>query len=336
MSSILSKDESNYIKGIAIILMFTHHLFAFDSRIPDLSALIHVFDSFNIEKLIGVYGKLCVPIFLFVSGYGFSVINRIDQSYYFKKVMSIYKSVWLVFLIFIPLCIIVFDVPRVTLNVKFLFLNFFGLSSSFNGEWWFLLPYILLVMMTPLLQLGRNQTLTILVLSLLMHQISTLGENFPNPKYGLWGQFMFWQPSYVLGFICGVYSETISKVLAKKHMNFTVLVLTLVLVWFSRKYWGTEGLVFVTPLVVFSLKIMSDYTPSILKFIFQELGKKTLFMWLTHSFYCYHLAKNYIYSPHYTILILLNLIFVSYVTAVILEKVMFMIDDKSKRLFYKT
>lgn len=187
METFLSKAESNYIKGIAMLLMFTHHLFAFTSRIPEPSSLIHIFNDINIEQIIGMYGKLCVPIFLFVSGYGFSIINRTDQEYYIKKIANIFKSTWLVFIIFIPLCMFVFNVPRVQFNIKLILLNFFGLSSSFNGEWWFVLPYVLLIMVTPLLQYGRNNILPTVLISLLIHQISTLGTNSPNAQFGLWG-----------------------------------------------------------------------------------------------------------------------------------------------------
>lgn len=139
---------------------------------------------------------------------------------------------------------------------------------------------------------------------------------------------MFWQPAYVFGFIAGIYNIQLCKVLSNTVIKIIGIIFTIIMVWLSWKYWRDEGLVFVTPLVVISFKVIGLHLPNIVFSFLGKLGEKSLFMWLTHSFYCYHLAKNFIYYPQYTILILINLTIVSYITAVFLEKLMFLIDMK--------
>ncbi|WP_424765349.1 acyltransferase family protein, partial [Necropsobacter rosorum] len=75
-NSLISKNESDYIKGIAVFLMLFHHLFAFPNRQPKDISIINVIETFNLEMLIGQYGKYCVPIFLFIAGYGYAVANK--------------------------------------------------------------------------------------------------------------------------------------------------------------------------------------------------------------------------------------------------------------------
>lgn len=70
--------------------------------------------------------------------------------------------------------------------------------------------------------------------------------------------------------------------------------------------------------------------PNIVIAMVNELGEKSLFIWLTHSFYCYHFAKDFIYSPKYTILIFMNLLIVSYLSALILNYIYVRIIAKLK------
>jgi len=52
-----------------------------------------------------------------------------------------------------------------------------------------------------------------------------------------------------------------------------------------------------------------------------ELGKHSMYMWLTHSFYCYYFTQKLIFAPRYTPLVLLLLILVSYLTSLVLSRI---------------
>ena len=58
----LSKSDTSALKGIAIMAMLLHHLY--------YSIPIGVEPYTGILYLLGIIGKVCVPIFLFCSGYG--------------------------------------------------------------------------------------------------------------------------------------------------------------------------------------------------------------------------------------------------------------------------
>ncbi|WP_222422519.1 acyltransferase family protein, partial [Yersinia rohdei] len=84
---LFTKKETNYIKGIAIILMLMHHLFAFPDRIPHDANIINSlpFIGANVDNYLANFGKICVAIFLFISGYGFAFKNKINFNYSIEK-----------------------------------------------------------------------------------------------------------------------------------------------------------------------------------------------------------------------------------------------------------
>ena len=45
------------------------------------------------------------------------------------------------------------------------------------------------------------------------------------------------------------------------------------------------------------------------------MGKHSMVMWLTHSFFCYHLFHDFIYSFKYPLLIYVVLLSISYLTS---------------------
>ncbi|WP_207618129.1 acyltransferase family protein [Actinobacillus pleuropneumoniae] len=102
---LITKEQSNFIKGIAICLMLFHHLFTYPERFPSQIEIIWLSDSFHYEKYLGEVGKYCIPLFLFISGYGFASNNKkdINPKYYFNKIFLFFIAYWLVFSIFIPL-----------------------------------------------------------------------------------------------------------------------------------------------------------------------------------------------------------------------------------------
>lgn len=59
MNSFLTKEESNFIKGVAIILMLFHHLFAFPDKIGNHD-ILYIFPQFftrNLGSIISVVGR---------------------------------------------------------------------------------------------------------------------------------------------------------------------------------------------------------------------------------------------------------------------------------------
>ena len=69
MENLFKKEDTQIVKGTAIILMVTYHLFAYNNKVN--SNIQFVFLSRNaIGYTIAYFGKICVSIYLFLSGFG--------------------------------------------------------------------------------------------------------------------------------------------------------------------------------------------------------------------------------------------------------------------------
>ena len=68
----IEKEATNYIKGIALILMFVHHFFTFPKRY--INGISYPYLS-KFATLMCAPLKICVPVFAFLTGY----------FYYFSK-----------------------------------------------------------------------------------------------------------------------------------------------------------------------------------------------------------------------------------------------------------
>lgn len=308
---IINKEQSNFIKGIAVILMIFHHLFAYSDRWPENFPISWLFSSFYIEQYIGLFGKYCVPIFLFLSGYGFSISKKENISeYYLRKICRFFIAYWLVFSIFVPLSYFLSPYQFVYLEPKVFILNLFGVSSNYNGEWWFIFPYLLCVLMTPLLHYQKIELrISLIGFSIILYCIS----------FSLWGNiihgFLFWQPAYLIGFLIGQHKDDLYKF----RVPFVLEVFIVVFLWYLFD-WG--GMPFFVVLLVSSMLKLFDYIKySIIKNILVELGNKSLFIWLTHSFFCYHFAQDIVYFFDETLLVFFTLIILSYAVSCVLSKV---------------
>ena len=66
-----TKRDTKFIKGVAICLMLYHHLFAFPERVTEgVFISLWSFNDTNLSVCLGAFGRICVPLFTLMSGYG--------------------------------------------------------------------------------------------------------------------------------------------------------------------------------------------------------------------------------------------------------------------------
>lgn len=92
-SKSLSIQDSNVLKGVALILLLWHHLFYVDNG---MFSDINVW-GYGLTNQIGQLGKVCVALFVFLSGYGLVVST--DSSnfrlrlFYVKRYTKLYLNI---------------------------------------------------------------------------------------------------------------------------------------------------------------------------------------------------------------------------------------------------
>lgn len=162
----LTKKHSDILYGIAIILMLYHHLFVIPERIGDnyFSVIDHLFPfavgSFTIERRIATFGKICVAIYAFISGYGLcrrssqnvgkEPIKKLVEDYRTtaKRYLNFVLKLFLAACLFVPVgCAI----GKESTPFREILLSVMGIRNKFCGSWWYALFYVGMLVYFPLL-----------------------------------------------------------------------------------------------------------------------------------------------------------------------------------------
>lgn len=315
LDRIITKNKSESLKFIAVILMILLHTFAFPERI-DKFGFISFFTINNVpvEVYIGRFGEICVSIFIFLSGYGMYIKYRDNSCIYkniFNKLFKFYINYWTVFMIFIPIGIYM---NKYVLNLKQLLLNFIGLKSTYNGEWWFIRLYIMLILLYPVFVklICKYNKYWILILSFLMNIIgfgaTKIFINIGN-KYIIFdlisiligGQFLF-----LLGIIVakyGIFNNWNIKLNLSKNIyciiTFVISITIAILVNISIV--GEISKLILVPILCYTIaNSINDNN------ILSNFGKYSTNMWLMHSFFIYYLFQDFTFKLKYSVLILIG------------------------------
>lgn len=318
-----TKEQTEITKGVAITLMFIHHLYGFSDRLLNNNSYLPLIPGIDLESHLASFGKICVPIFIFLSSYGMYIgYSRIPKtaifSYVFKKVQGFYLTYWRYFFIFIPIGIVFF--ANVTLweseQIRYdpspskFFLNLIGWNYDYNGEWWFVRVFlIMLILLFPgYAQLAKyNHIFTLIFLSLAMRLTLSI---FPQ-----WGSqdalsFMIWQTSFMAGIVCAkwqFFSHPLIQKLDRLHPIGSIVGLGIIFL-IQQEIGNKINFLLVPFFIIFCIKLVS--VTKLAPYL-SYLGKYSFPLWLVHPFFCYYYGQDLIYWPQWSPLILLLLIFVS-------------------------
>ncbi|MEH7082647.1 acyltransferase [Neobacillus drentensis] len=335
---IFSRNMTAIAKGLAITLMVYHHLFAFPNRIAavDYKPIMMV-DNLPLDQLIGQFGKLCVAIFLFLSGLGLYKSFESKKHFTFRqgfiRAINFFTIYWLVFFIFIPIGLKYFDnTVRYAWNPKLFIYNLFALIHTYNGEWWFISVYIELVLLFPLIiKLIEKWPVLTSYLSFICLFLAAFFQHvddfFPTLELvqiaiNHLSTLFTWQIMFITGIYFSKYSLFVkmNTFFSKIHLNNKIVfLLLLVICFYIRQYTypfiiktrGPEiaGIYnysdfILSPIVIFSfVKLVQNIT--ILERLFLLLGKHSTIIWLTHTFFIYYFFQEMSFAPYYSTLIVI-------------------------------
>ena len=325
----LSIDDSTVMKAIAILCMLTHHLWTFPERIAGgpLESLIS-FSNLPLTVHLGVFGKICVSMFFFLGGYGLYKKYFGKRYNIAERLKKLYIAYWKVFLIFVPIGFVFFsnqtaycqdaDVYSAFsgFSVKEFVLNFFGLISTYNREWWFLLSYAIALILFPLIR-KIVDFFPIYVNIFVVIAISVVQANvFQSEPYAIcFGMGVIVAKHHLLDCL-----RDFTK--SKKILNpvFDILVWMFVII-LRLKIIGEQFDIFFVPILTLaSIDLVNRI--SILKKSLSALGKRSTNMWLIHTFFCYYfgVTAKIVAAPRYAILSLIILFAMSYAASILVEK----------------
>lgn len=310
----MTVKDTQAIKGVAICLMLWHHLFW---NTADYGA---------VSQAVGILGKVCVSLFLFLSGYGLSVQYRQTSSKSFHetlrfllvRLVKLYFAFW-------PCLIVVMLVGTLSgysfheaypdhLNpYKCLLLDCLGMTgyNSYLPEWWYMRMIVQLYLLFPLLYLLLCRR-GIALLSL-CGAVATLFL----PQVGV----MFIDEGGLGPFFLGMVCSTLP---ARQMKTGIVLPLALLMggffAWLGLQKslllpqtFSLMGLAFSIAIVIRSLR--NHYAFPVMMF----LGKHSGTMYFTHSLFLI-LIPSVIYFTRFTPLIFLWFLLIALGVALLIDQ----------------
>lgn len=319
----LTKKDTNMTKGLAIVFMVLLHLFC---RVDDLPYECLKIGGVPLVYYIGLFADQCVAIYCFCSGYALELISEKynnAKDYYknrAKSVFSLLLNFWIVLVLFSILGLIFDKTGTIPGSLKDFLLHFFLLSKSYNGAWWFVLTYILLVFLSrPLFQIV-NKAHPIIV------NIVALGIYFVAYIQRFKGYLHFDIPAIdwiitqiallgtsLLPFVWGMYFykyKVFSKVrefISKHFKNWQFALISCIIVFAMIIGHGIFQSLIVAPftgtvtIVLFNVVNKGKYINAVFNFF----GNHSTNIWLTHMFFYSVLFKDFVFVARYPIFIFL-------------------------------
>ncbi|MBE5816310.1 MAG: acyltransferase [Clostridiales bacterium] len=345
------KRETQLLKGIAIIAMFFHHFIGFPQwRTPDNPIILTYIGSIAIDEMLASFGKICVGIFAFISGY----VLFIKQNEYscfksvIKRIVGFLIKYWGIFFVFL---IYVFIMKEPFPSVGMFLQQCFGISTATGFDWayfstihpvfaWYVSFYIMFLLISPLLaRLCRRNFIvdSILISGILFGGYFILNRLIFKGSIStiqtLFSSFATWGHIGMLGYLFAKYNiYTVFHTFLSKHLRKGILlaasifaIIAMVLLWnYTGIVWiyKMSGLSIFTPIFIYAvLTILNSISWKPLEFILTRLSEESTNMWFLHGIFftplktCQWIA----YLPKYPIFILIWTLLVMYAFSRILR-----------------
>lgn len=338
---VFEKRNTMITKGLAVILLYIHHLF----NDPSLySGFVINFYPFSQQEvyIFSIFSKICVAIFVFLSGYGAARSDAARHPFpgsdgrvqtvqgTLAKCVSLLFDYWFVFV----LAQITSFLGRSQADVYgagpnaivYFIIDFFGLSHlystpTFNPTWWYMtLAFAIFIMIPFLLDKYRTKGVLVVLLCFLLPRMLLLNL----------GTIFWYLPSLVMGIWCAKENilekmkaaSIVPSRLGSKAIKFILTAALLAWLYVLRntfngwvELWDAVIAFVVT---YFCFEFLSQVP--ILSVSLAFIGKHSMNMFLTHTFiFCFYL-KAFTYSCRHFLLILAVLLCDTLILSILIEQ----------------
>ena len=321
----MTKQESQLMKGVAILLMIFYHLF---DRINNAEICDNLI-SIDGTPLVFILSRAANPVafFLILGGYGLYKVYEKGDKHRWTRLLKLYIHYWITLVAFVALGHFIKPTvyPGPMLN---LISNVTGYEMTYNGEMWFLLPYVILSALAPVIFrfYQRFRALTIVAATLFIYLgtsycISRYGNSFWYHNYWAYNPLLVFHLlfSFSLGAMAArshFFERLTAKVGNHRHINTIALASGIILVLTNCifKYNFFYAFTIITCLLFVPM-------PGWIKYGLRKLGDNSMNIWMIHSWFCYYLFHDFIYSFSYPLVIFAMLTVISYICSLVVNKI---------------
>ena len=315
------------LQGLAILAMVWLHLFDrrdFAGLFQPLIFIREIPLSFYVAQL----SDFCVFCFAFCSGYAHMSLFG-EEHFYKRRLKGLLKL-----LIQYAFVVVLFSgIGLLTGQGNLIpgsFLEFLGnitlINVSYNGAWWYMWAYVLLVLLSPLIlyTVKKTKPWIILIAGFVIYcgafvlRFKVPTSNYFLQRLGPFGMTLY---EYVLGCVCfkaGFISKTYKqweKLPAWGRISISIVLLISLL---AARTLLIPSLFF-APLSGAVIMMLFHFwkKPAVVKKSFLFFGKHSTNIWLTHMFFYLTLFKDHVYIARFPLAIycymLLITVAVSYI-----------------------
>lgn len=313
----ITREQSVILRGIAILMMIYHHLFATpEPYLQDYFSVLR-FGGMNVEHYLAWFCKIALGIYLFLSGYGMCYVLRkrvedgpAGESFagyllgcyrqVLDKVGRLYIQYWYALIVAMSVIFLI-DPKAPAFSLKEFLLNMSGLSYSYNGTWWYVLYYAKIMLILPFVAAffhrfskpEQEKKKRIFYAAALLAVLLCLFSGllwFPRLF-----ELMLWAAhdlriSFFLVFLVGYMMARFSvyqklsgeKMLIKGVIALVVSVAVRVLLSDDPAYAKTDFLI--VPVFVFGTLVLLERLPR-LSAVLRFFGGLSTYMWFVHTFF---------------------------------------------------
>lgn len=327
----MTKETTVYLKGWAILFMLMLHFG--NNFVPEVYQWSWSGNDWDNAC------QICVPLFLFFSGYGTSksgVNNTFSILSFAQKQLVRCKRLLVRYWVTIcPFVLLALMINKFEFSVEALYLNMFALKCSWCPNAWFLSLYIILMLISPFLlsSIREKGLLKCVILFIFFFVASKVVLSIPWVKEE--GSICARQIKMIAIDLC-IFMEGMLMAkydlldifhkrlfVVQKYYRY-VIGLLLVIVAFSMRakipYIGVTELLHV-PLCILGLMILTDSGSALFR-VMQYLGKHSTTLWFIHGYFIWTFCTSIIYGIRFWPLAYIVFVMMSLAVSIVVDFVL--------------
>lgn len=219
------KEQSLIVKGLAVVFMLCHHVLA-KSNLKMYNVDCGIIGE-NVVSFISYSGKICVSLFVFITGYGISkrlVYNQTSQPQNIEKSsllrwLRLEKNFFVIYVLAVSTSFLREDGLQIYFKsdalkgIAYMTIDAIGLAAFFqtptyNETWWYMSIAVLFIFLTPILILIYRRFRSLLPICMLLFSLPQF-SSLQSPI----GYLYYW-PSLMMGIM--VAENNLIEIITKK------------------------------------------------------------------------------------------------------------------------
>lgn len=331
MTTEFTREDTKLIKAIAVFLMVIHHVLLNGNLAANYA-------SSQLYSDLQLAGKLCIGLFLMLSGYGiyYQLQGKEPAGIISGKILGVYKKYWLASLVFFPIAIAMGH----SFSLSEIVINLLGVNFTFNGETWFLRSFIVCTCLAPLLCKLVDKLSSVFSGILLVAAVDVVGrlillekvrnlpifETYLNSYAAMWvREVEMYLACFIMGLVCARFDLFARfKALVLRYNKWIIRVIGVLVIAATISFQADNYdtyMHFTSVFIVLGTICLSAFTDGLIKKACCFVGRHSSYIWLTHTYFCFYCFSNIIYASGNAICAVVMTFAFSLVTAIVLERV---------------